>query len=61
MLANNIIPQTVVTMSVQRQVQEGSEIMTDVNAYLVVLAMLSILGVALLLTVLSSMDMTKRD
>lgn len=61
MLANNIIPQTVVTMSVQRQVQEGSEIMTDVNAYLFVLAMLSILGVALLLTVLSSMDMTKRD
>lgn len=61
MLANNIIPQTVVIMSVQRQVQKGSEIMTDVNAYLVVLAMLSILGVALLLTVLSSMDMTKRD
>ena len=35
--------------------------MTDVNAYLVVLAMLSIFGVALLLTVFSSMDMTKRD
>lgn len=61
MLTNNIIPQTVVTMSVQRQVQKGSEIMTDVNAYLFVLAMLSILGVALLLTVLSSMDMSDRD
>ena len=58
---NNIITQTVMSMSVQQQVQKGSEIMTDVNAYLVVLAMLSILGVALLLTVLSSMDMTKRD
>ena len=61
MLANNIIPQTVVTMSVQQQVQKGSEIMIDVNAYLFILAMLSILGVTLLLTVLSSMDMTKRD
>lgn len=61
MFNNNIITQTVVSMSVQQQVQKGSEIMTDVNAYLVVLAMLSILGVALLLTVLSSMDMTKRD
>lgn len=35
--------------------------MIDVNAYLFVLAMLSILGVALLLTVLSSMDMSDRD
>ena len=58
---NNIITQTVMSMSVQQQVQKGSEIMIDVNAYLFVLAMLSILGVALLLTVLPSEDMTKRD
>ena len=58
---NNIITQTVMSMSVQQQVQKGSEIMIDVNAYLFVLAMLSIFGVALLLTVLPSEDMTKRD
>lgn len=61
MLTNNIIPQTVVTMSVQRQVQGYGEPIGEVNAYLFFLAMLSILGVALLLTVLTSEDMTKRD
>lgn len=61
MFNNNIIPQTVVTMSVQQQVQGYGESIGEVNAYLFVLAMLSIFGVALLLTVLTSEGMTKRD
>lgn len=58
---NNIITQTVVSMSVQQQVQKGSEIMIDENTYLFILAMVSIFEVALLLTLLSSMDHSDRD